>query len=63
MSAPGFTLDTSITHPEYEGGVEVGGLSASVDYVTSIIQIDIGSLSGIDKWSRPVYGYDFGNIL
>ena len=58
MSAPGFTLDTSITHPEYEGGVEVGGLSASVDYVTSIIQIDIGSLSGIDKWSRPVYGYD-----
>ncbi len=57
MSAPSFVLMESITHPEFDGSVEVSGLSATVDYITGVVQVAIASISGSETWSQPIIEY------
>jgi hypothetical protein len=55
MSAGGFSINKSLTHPQYDGSASISGLSGTIDYITGLIQINTGGLSGTDKWLEPVY--------
>ncbi len=56
ISAGGFSVDVSLTHPEYDGAASISGLSGSIDYTTGAISIALGDISGSDHYRVPIYG-------
>lgn len=52
LSAPGWSINKSVSHPEWPGTTEMSGISGTVDYINKTVTVNLSSVEGSETW-RP----------
>lgn len=50
LSAPGFSMNKSVSHPTWPGSTSVSGISGTINYLTGAVTLNLSSISGTEKW-------------